>query len=171
LRRAAQSIAKWMIEGGTADQTNLPIDHLKVVEAIVSERQHFFETRPSRANAWALILQVDMSWQIAKNLGAKKGRDAELRDQYLPASHSAIPLESRHSFASDIYAFDLMNRVYQWHTALRHPSSEWLQTLEELYCDPWEGQHALTLIEASIFAKALLPSIRLRLSEFGSGTY
>ncbi|MDZ7750600.1 MAG: hypothetical protein U5S82_02805 [Gammaproteobacteria bacterium] len=91
--------------------------HIMLHEAIED-----FETRPSPSRAVAIILAVDLVWQVMRALGGRQGRDTNWLVERFPDDYESVDADIRDNyFGLQKQIVDDLTWVYDLHTALRHP--------------------------------------------------
>jgi hypothetical protein len=114
------------------------------VRTILVERRVAFTEKRSRNNALSLVLFIDLAWQISRSLGGLAGNDLKwLQTTWLRRSEEAVR------------AFDLLLWVYEMHSTLRHPQSNWPKNAW-LLNDPWPSAEGDRLLDAALVIWHLL---------------
>lgn len=119
------------------------LSELMSVKAMIRERISFFRQDPTRNNAVLLIVMADLGWQLLRDIGNIKNDAKSLRTTLKWSAEAQRKI-------------DLIEWIYAVHSALRHPTSNFLE-YNWVLASPWpEDKQARLLEAAETLAAAML---------------
>lgn len=161
LHRAGHAVAQWLLPVDLARNLAFWKRQVSILTKVselrdgLTDSARTFASSQTRASGIALLSDVNLIWQTARELAGVNGRDDALKEMYLPIDWDTIPHEATYGWAVDAEAFDLMNTLYSWESCRRHPTPPNFASIEWMFDHRWPDVQSAQLRDGSIFARAM----------------